>query len=227
MNNKGKKIVLQEITLICLALFFQSCSSHSSRINELRLDLLVVYGGDSSIARLQAEGLEINSVTKAIKNVVIELIPAEKSQPEKTSLKDIEINIVNHAFLPRIIVAEIGQTIKFTNSMVKHATNLKIQSEENECADINLGPGKSFNYVPTRAGIIRAESGIVHSARAFIVVVEDLRWIRVSNGDDMVSWNDLSPGIYTIRMFHEVLGEKRITLKLDQVKTELTVSWSI
>lgn len=128
-----------------------------------------------------------------------------RPSPPKGSAKVDLVNVNQHGlqFEPRVRVATVGQTIRFTN-------------QDGETHNVHIiTPGFAFNesmkpnepkdFTPARAGLIRLVCDIHSHMRGFVVVSAS-PWAKVCKGGGAFHFSDVPDGRYILNAWHE-MGE--------------------
>jgi len=137
-----------------------------------------------------------------------------------------ELDNVKCRFIPHVLAASVGQFIVFKNSdPILHTAHAFFTSEQPQF-NVGLFPGRVSRKPLVTAGVakIRCE---VHPWMAAYVVVTDHPYHSVTDAYGEYLINDIPPGNYRLKVWHESLGteEKPVevkvgaTVKLDFVFT--------
>jgi len=142
----------------------------------------------------------------SVSPAVVTLEPHQESVATDLSKDLTKVALVNQQglqFEPRVQLAKVGQTIRFTN-------------QDGETHNVHiLTPGVSFNrsmapnvpadFVPKKPGLIRLVCDIHTHMRGYVVVTNS-PWAKVCKGNGVFRFKDVQPGRYTLNAWHE-MGE--------------------
>jgi high-affinity iron transporter len=141
------------------------------------------------------------SVSPAV--VTLEPIGGPAQPASKGSTAVALVNQHGLQFEPRVQVARVGQTIRFTN-------------QDGETHNVHIiTPGFAFNesmrpnqprdFTPAKAGLIRLVCDIHSHMRGFVVVTAS-PWAKVCKGGGAFKFSDVPEGRYILNAWHE-MGE--------------------
>jgi plastocyanin len=104
-------------------------------------------------------------------------------------------------FIPHVIAVQAGASIDFPNfDPIFHNA---FSSFSGQIFDLGLyAPGTNKAITFTRTGIVRVFCNIHPTMSAVIAVLRD-PWLAVTNGAGAFAIEDVPPGDYTLRVFHE------------------------
>jgi len=144
------------------------------------------------------------SVSPAV--VSLEPVGGLATEPSAKARGSAKVALVNQhglQFEPRVQVATVGQSIRFTNQDGE-THNVHIITPGfgfNE----SMGPGQGKEFVPTRAGLIRLVCDVHSHMRGFVVVAGS-PWAKVCKGGGAFKFADVPDGRYVLHAWHE-MGE--------------------
>jgi plastocyanin len=129
----------------------------------------------------------------------------EPDRPAPVTPVTTQIVTSDKAFRPRVVVVTVGSTVRFPNSdPFDH--NVFSLSEEG-LFDLGLyGRGAARSATFTRPGVIRVFCN-VHAQMSAFVVVRDSPFYAQPAGDGSFLIDQVPPGQYTLRAWHERAAE--------------------
>jgi plastocyanin len=139
-----------------------------------------------------------------------------------------EIDNVKCRFAPRVIAAEVGQFVVFKNSdPILHTAHALFHGDQPQF-NIGLYPGRVSRKPLTAPGIVQIICE-VHPWMSAYIAVSDHPYHAVSDvyGDYLIQ--DVPPGAYRLKLWHETLGtqEKKVEVKAGSVaQIDFTVTES-
>jgi plastocyanin len=128
----------------------------------------------------------------------------------------------NHGcrFAPHVLVARVGQSLELHNSdPVLH--NAHAVLDHATLFNVNLAPDEMVRRPLTRPGTIAFTCDMRHTWMNAYVVVADHPFQTVTDAYGEYQIDDLPPGSYTVRLWHEELGaqEHPVTIEPGGVAT--------
>lgn len=147
----------------------------------------------------------ILSPDKGIRNAVVSLDlgskPIKAGQPLPM---EVEIDQKKCVFLPHVVVVPEGGTVKFrTSDRLLH--NIHSKSKSNRPFNRAQPKGRTVSIKFTKPEIIRVDCDL-HSWMHAWVVVADHPFYAITDDQGHFVLNDVPPGQYTLRIWHERLG---------------------
>ncbi len=104
-------------------------------------------------------------------------------------------------FLPRVQAMQIGQSIRFTNEDPE-THNVHMYGPEARLNE-SMAPGRTIEFSPKKAGLVRVLCDIHSHMRAF-VVVSPTPWFQVCGVDGTFRLLNVEPGSYDLNIWHEM-----------------------
>jgi plastocyanin len=127
-------------------------------------------------------------------------------------------------FVPRVVVVPAGGTVEFLNSdRLLH--NLHSVSKDNTVFNRTQPKGRTIPLVFKHPEIIRIDCDLHPWMRAWVVVANHPFYVVTGDGGDFVLDN-VSPGRYTVQVWHESLGTVQHDLAVGDGMVTLTVEMS-
>jgi plastocyanin len=128
----------------------------------------------------------------------------------------------NHGcrFAPHVLVAQVGQALEVHNSdPILHNAHAVLDREP--LFNVNLAPDEMIRRPLTRSGTIAFTCDMRHTWMSAYVVVADHPFQTVTDAYGEYQIDDLPPGTYTVRLWHEELGtqEHPVTIERGGVAT--------
>jgi high-affinity iron transporter len=138
--------------------------------------------------------------------VSLDRVGGFETPPAKSGPANLELTINQHGlqFEPRVLLARVGQTIRFTNQDAEfhnvHSLNLRDY-------DFNrsMAPNVPAEFVPGKPGLMKLVCDI-HSHMRGYVVVTDSPWAKICKGGGVFRFAEVPPGHYILYAWHE-MGE--------------------
>jgi len=125
-----------------------------------------------------------------------------------------EIDNLHCRFVPHVIAASVGQFVVFKNSdPILHTAHAYFENNQPQF-NVGLYPGKVSRKPLVTAGLVKIVCE-VHPWMGAFIMVADHPYQAVSDiyGEYLI--NDVPPGIYKLKVWHESLGtqEKQVEVK--------------
>lgn len=125
-----------------------------------------------------------------------------------------EIDNLRCRFVPHVIAASVGQFVVFKNSdPILHTAHAYFENNQPQF-NVGLYPGKVSRKPLVTAGLVKIVCE-VHPWMGAFIMVADHPYQSVSDiyGEYLI--NDVPPGIYKLKVWHESLGtqEKQVEVK--------------
>lgn len=169
----------------------------------------ILMGRDPVCAKLNSgarpvQQIVVRSADSGLANVLVELQGTFPNTPVATD--PVVIDQHNCLYVPRVVGARVGQTLRVTNSdMVFH--NLHAISAKSNSFDVSQpNSGMVFNYqLKAEEKMLRLKCD-VHSWMFAYVAVETHPYFAVTKDDGTYSIANVPAGRYTVRAWHERYG---------------------
>lgn len=154
-------------------------------------------------------------------NVAVWLEPvSSKSQAaaERQTKDPLEIKQKGKIFSPRVLISRVGQQVDFPN-LDPFPHNIFSNSDVRKF-DLGLyQAGESRSLTFNRPGVVPVYCNIHPQMKAYVVVVRT-PYYGLSNKSGEVSINDVPPGKYTVKVWHERSNQDT----LDELARVVTIS---
>jgi plastocyanin len=142
------------------------------------------------------------SADKAIRNVVVSL--QSPSTDVKWAVPPVQMDQKQCVFVPRVVLVPAGGTVEFLNGdRLLH--NLRAQSKNNPPFNRTQPKGRTIPISFKAPEIIRIDCDLHPWMRAWVVVAEHPFYAVTGEQGEFVLDN-VPPGNYTLRLWHESLG---------------------
>jgi plastocyanin len=140
----------------------------------------------------------------ALANVLVHTVEAVPGPPIDTE-KHLVLDNRQCIFVPHVLSASRGQTLSIRNSdPFLHDAHAWLGTRT--LFNVALPKGKTVNKVLTDPGLIQINCNVRHTwMRAYVFVAEN-PYHAVTDRDGRFEINGLPPGTYTLRFWHELLG---------------------
>jgi plastocyanin len=152
------------------------------------------------------------STTDELRNVVIYLegIALPGSHPDRVSRGHLDQQ--DATFVPRVLAIPKGSMVEFTNQDHTYHNVFSLSSVKK----FNIGRRPTGEAVPIlfdKPGIVQVFCDIHSQMTAFIVVLDNT-WFTQPDSEGLFKINDVPPGTYTIKLWHERFSspEQQITV---------------
>ncbi|MBI1323119.1 hypothetical protein GC170_08015 [bacterium] len=122
-------------------------------------------------------------------------------------------------FVPRIIVAQKGQKLRFTNEDSEFH-NVHVQAR-GELFNQTMPPGQPADFTPESTGILRVNCDIHQHMRAF-VIIQETPWIMTCSRKGAYRFTDVPAGRYRITFWHE-MGSRPTVHSIEVPEAGLTL----
>ena len=143
---------------------------------------------------------------RGLRNVVVRLAGIRAGKPREA--KPAVLDNVACAFVPRVQVVTVGQTLRLRNS---DAILHNVHARRNGFTTIfNLGlphwSEKTYRF--TQPGRVIVDCDVLHTWMRAYVIVTDHPYAAVTRSDGRFRLTHIPAGDYTVRFWHEHLGER-------------------
>ncbi len=155
--------------------------------------------GDSKVA----EDLVL-SPDKGVRNAVVSIQNPPPGVKWNAPLASVQMDQKQCSFVPRVVVVPVGGTVEFLNSdRLLH--NVHSVSKDNPIFNRAQPGARTIPIVFRKPEIVRVDCDLHSWMRGWVVVAEH-PFYAVTNDRGEFAFNDLSPGKYILRVWHETLG---------------------
>lgn len=155
-------------------------------------------------------------------SVVLEGITAGKSAPNSLAVLDNQAC----AFVPRVQTLTVGQTLELRNSdPILHDAHAYLPSHAT-LFNLGLPHWRRVRHTVQDTGRISIDCNVLHTwMRAYLIVTEH-PYAAVTDAAGRFSLDQVPPGHYTLRVWHERLGELTQTVSVEEKQeVSLTVKY--
>jgi plastocyanin len=168
----------------------------------------------------EAEDLVV-SPAREIKNVVVWLHNPPGAAPSPAATAPVQMDQKVCSFTPRVLLVPSGGTVEFLNSdRLLH--NLHSRSTVNPSFNRTQPRGRTIPMRFASPEFIRIDCDL-HSWMRGWVVVADHPFYAITDARGQFHLGDLPPGEYTLKTWHESLGETTRTVTVADAPTSITL----
>jgi plastocyanin len=168
----------------------------------------------------EAEDL-IVSPAREIKNVVVWLQNPPAAPPSASASAPIQMDQKVCSFTPRVVLVPARATVEFLNSdRLLH--NLHSRSTTNPSFNRTQPRGRTIPIQFAHPEFIRIDCDL-HSWMRGWVVVADHPFYAITDAQGQFQLADLRPGEYTLKAWHETLGEVTRQVTVTDAPTTITL----
>jgi len=154
---------------------------------------------------------------------VVVYIDGVKAKPKPARAT---VTMKGKSFLPRVVVVSVGGVVDFPNQDPIFHNVFSVSGENRFDLDLYKRP-KSGSWTFLHPGIVRVYCNI-HPQMSAVVVVRDNPYFTKAGADGSFVIEDVPPGKYELRAWHERAGEGSVEITVAQGETtaELTLDAS-
>jgi len=164
------------------------------------------------------------SPRKGIRNAVVWLESPPPAAKSANAAPPVQIDQKQCVFIPRVVVVPAGGTVEFLNSdRLLH--NIHSVSRENTQVNRTQPRGRTIPVAFAKPEIIRIKCDL-HPWMGAWVVVADHHFYAVTDGQGEFVLDNVPPGHYTLRIWHESLGTLRKDVPVSDGITAVTLEMS-
>ncbi len=143
------------------------------------------------------------SAGKGIRNVVVSL-QAPSTEPKGRVTAPVQMDQKECVFVPRVVLVPAGGTVEFLNGdRLLH--NIRSQTKANAPFNRTQPKGRTIPIQFRTPEIVRIDCDLHPWMRAWVVVAEHPFYAVTGEQGEFVL-DDVPPGSYTLRLWHESLG---------------------
>jgi plastocyanin len=166
------------------------------------------YPSRSAEAREARPSPEIQNVVVYLKDVAFR----GALQPTRATLRQ-----ERETFVPHVLAIARGSTVDFPNDDPIFHNVFSLSSAAT--FDLRRYPqGQSRSHVFTRAGVVKVYCHI-HSHMSATILVLDHPYFATPQPDGTFEIANVPPGAYTLVGWHERVGERRVTVRVERGRT--------
>jgi plastocyanin len=168
-----------------------------------------------------ADDLQV-SADREIRNAVVWLENPPGGAPFPARTEKVEIDQKGCSFVPRIVIVAAGGTVDFLNSdRLLH--NIHATPKRNVSFNRTQPMGRTIPITFARPEIVHISCDL-HSWMAAWVVVAAHPFYAVTGADGQFAFENLPPGQYKLRIWHERLGTTQASVAVgEQQPAQVTV----
>ena len=153
----------------------------------------------------------------ALANAVVELVGVTAGKPVPRD-QAVVLDNVKCAFVPHVRSATVGQTLEIHNSdPFMHDAHAWLGTRT--LFNVGILPGRTSRQPLTDAGLVHINCNVRHTWMHAYVFVGDDPYHAVTGADGRFAIDQVPPGSYTLRVWHELLGSVDRPVTVEPGKT--------
>jgi len=155
----------------------------------------------------------------ALANAVVELVGVTAGKPVPRD-QPVVLDNVKCAFVPHVRGATVGQTLEIHNTdPFLHDAHAWLGTRS--LFNVGILPGHTAHQPLNDAGLVHINCNVRHTWMHAYVFVADDPYHAVSGTDGRFVIDQVPPGTYTLRVWHELLGsiERPVTVEAGKTAT--------
>lgn len=147
-----------------------------------------------------------------LKNATVSIVNITSGKPPRLA-EPVKLDNVKCAFVPHVLTATVGQTLQIHNSdPFLHDAHALLGSKT--LFNVGILSNRSVLEPLLEPGLIRINCNVRHTWMHAYVYVSDNPYHAVTDADGHFVLDDVPPGNYTIRVWHELLGSQDREVKV-------------
>ncbi len=170
---------------------------------------------------IQDESLILEN--QKVKNVVIWL-DGKRAGELKSKAGTYTIDQKNCTYTPHVLAMSMGSELEIlTSDPINH--NIHTYSFENDPINIMFLPGHDYSQEMEESEVVKVSCDLHGWMEAYIVVTPN-SYFAVTENNGAFEIKDVPPGKYTLRVWHEGLGEESRKIKVGDGVTQANFEFS-
>ncbi len=152
-----------------------------------------------------------------LRNAVVALVDVARGKPVPTD-QPLVLDNVKCAFVPHVAVATVGQELLLRNSdPFLHDAHAWLGSRT--LFNVAIPKGRTVKRSLTEAGLIHVNCNVRHTWMRAYLYVSDNPYHAVTDDAGGFAIEDVPPGTYKLKVWHELLGSVDREVKVEGGKT--------
>jgi plastocyanin len=161
------------------------------------------------------------SAAGEVRNAVVWLENPPAGAPSTAPAATTSMDQKECVFTPRVVLVRTPGTVEFLNSdRLLH--NLHSVSKDNPSFNRTQPKGRTIPITFARPEMVRIDCDLHSWMRAWVVIAPHA-FYAVTDGQGRFTFDQVPPGEYTLRLWHERLGESSRAVKVGDGATPLTI----
>lgn len=145
-------------------------------------------------------------------NAVVYLTDITSGKPSHLA-EPVKLDNRKCTFVPHVLTATVGQTLEIRNSdPFLHDAHALLGSKT--LFNVGILSGRTVNEALLEPGMIHLNCNVRHTWMHAYVYVSDNPYHTVTDADGRFVLDDVPPGSYTVRIWHELLGSQDRQVKM-------------
>lgn len=170
---------------------------------------------------IQGESLILEN--QKVKNVVVWL-DGKMAKKLKNKPGTYSINQKNCAYSPHVLAMPKGSELQIlTSDPINH--NIHTYSFDNDPINIMFLPGQDYSQEMEEPEVVKVSCDLHGWMEAYIVVTPN-SYFAVTGNDGAFEIKDVPPGKYTLRLWHEELGEEFRKIEIGKNVTQVNFNFT-